>query len=216
MPRVNTATKSPRATKRPYVCTGCREEITAGQKYYTWSRRYQGARYRHVSCGFPRPTELSSRKTAQVEEAVQDAEGEIQNWTQEPLDGVTEFTEQVELDVSDLETILDGVADEAESVASEYEDGVQNMPEGLQYSPTAEAMTDVAERLNDWAGEMRGFEPDNGTAIDLPDQEDHLDEKGEFNFSDWLEAAEQAVSDAVDQARSDAQDKLSDMPEYEG
>lgn len=209
MPRVTLHTRSSRVTKRPYICTGCRSEIEPGQKYYEWERRYGGPQRRHETCGRPRPTELSSRKTAQVEEAILDAQSAIGSWDQQPLDGCTEPVESVELEYDDLTSALEAVAEVAREVASEYEDGVNNMPDALQYSPTGEAMTQVAEALNDWADEVEDFQPD-AASVDLPDPDDY------GSFDEWLEAAEQAVSEAVDSVREEAEGKLEDMPEYEG
>ena len=63
MARVHTRTKSTRG-KRDFICSGCREKIEPGEEFCTWQLRFGGPRYRHVKCGYPKPTELSMRKTA--------------------------------------------------------------------------------------------------------------------------------------------------------
>lgn len=217
MPRVHTITKSPRATKRPYVCTGCREEITAGQRYYKWSKRYGGPRYRHVECGYPRPTELSDRKTAQIEEAVMDAD--LSSWAPEIPEDWDGDTESLDTSLEGLTDLISMVVESARDVASEYEEGVNNMPDGLQYSPTAEAMNDVAQRLNDWADELEYFEPTTDEP-DWPERDrDEDDEDAEWSDEDeakFREKVAEVYTEWADNARSEAEDKLSDMPEYEG
>lgn len=211
MPRVNTATKSPRATKKPYVCTGCREEITSGQKYYTWSRRFQGPRYRHVSCGFPRPTELSDRKTAQVEEAIQDAEGSLGgvSWT---LGANDEPGGTVDLGdvVSQINDILQEVGSSAEDVGSEYESSADNMPESLQYGSQAEAMREVAGELSDWADNLNSWSPSAEESIEL----DELGDDGDREA--WASEAQDKIDEAVQALVDEAIETMQDLPEYQG
>lgn len=211
MPRVHTATKSPRATKKPYVCTGCREEIVAGQKYYTWSRRFQGPRYRHVSCGFPRPTELSDRKTAQVEEAIGDAETALQgvSWT---LDETDEPGGTVDLGdvVSQISDILSEVGGIAEDVGSEYESSADNMPESLQYGYQAEAMREVAGELSDWADNLNSWSPSAEESIEL----DELGDDGDRET--WASEAQDKIDEAVTALVDEANEAMQDLPEYQG
>lgn len=193
-------TQTARKSKYERRCTGCGEPIEPGQQCYNWSPRLSGKRFRHVSCGYPRPTELSNRKTAVVQEAAEDAQTAISEWSPE-LPEVDENTTELELDCSDLESVLEDVATQAEDVAQEYEDGVSNMPDALQYSPTAEAMNEVAEELRSWADDLRS-----------PDFETTVYGEGPEGETDW----QQAWDDALDAARSAAEDKLGDVPEYQG
>lgn len=208
MPRVTTHKKS--RGRLVYRCQRCGQEIEPGQRYYYWSRRVSPNNYQHVDCGFPRPTQLSSRKTAAVVEAAQDASNSISEW--EPtLPEVDEDTTELELDVSDLESYLEDVATSAEDVADEYEDSVSNMPDSLQYSPTAEAMNDVAERLRDWAEQLRSV--DFTTQVDQPSHWVPTDDpENDDVVLDW----ESEWAEAVQVARDAASEMLDDVPEYEG
>lgn len=211
MARVTTHTNNGRG-KHEYRCTGCGEPITVGQRYYKWVRRVgpKAGYRRHVECGPPRPTELSGRKTAQVEEAIQDYSApEADTSVLEQLDHDNP-PETVDVDAGAVfEDAVSGVIDAAESVADEYEEGVSNMPEQLQYAPTGEAMTAVAEALREWAEEIRDKASDTLT-VDLPAR--GPDEDAE----QWLELAEQAIQDAWDEYGSEIDDLMGNMPEYEG
>ena len=204
MPRVHTKTKA--TYGRVYNCSRCGEPITPGQRFYMWTKgRRHGITYRqHTEHGYPRPTQLSNRKTAVIEETVQDTN--LGSWDPEPTNTGDGWT--WETDTSEISDQLQAVADVARDVASEYEDGVSNMPESLQYAPTGEAMTDVAQRLNDWADELEGWEPQ--TDPDFPErEEDETDEEYE-------ERAAQLCNDWVEEVRDSAQSLLEEMPEYEG
>lgn len=206
MPRVTTRTKSPRATKRPYICTGCRETIEPGQTFYTWQRRYGGPQYRHTTCGYPRPTELSSRKTAVLEEAIQDASFTVTAEVPGDWDGEEALTFDV---VADLKTVLEEIASVARDVGSEYESSADNMPESLQYGSQAEAMRDVASRLEDWADDLDSWDPQ--------DEEPDIPERDEDEDIDAYRQRVQAVVETwADDTAQEAQEAVSDMPEYEG
>ena len=201
MPRVHTRTKSQRG--RTYSCRACGKAIEPGQEFYTWKKRFQGSSYQHVECGYPRPSMLSNRKTAVVEDAIQDAEKEISAW-QPSLDNDLEH----DGDYSDVSAALESVADSAEEVADEYESSADNMPESLQYGSQAEAMREVAEELRSWADELRSFDP--SADLDLPEREDEMsDEEYDAARNDALELW-------ADDVRSQASDAMSDLPEYQG
>jgi hypothetical protein len=201
MPRVYT--KTARKSKYQRTCTGCGQPVAPGHTYYTWEKRYGGPRYRHTACGYPRPSELSGRKTAIVEDAIQDAGTAIGQWTPELGAYATD----------DLLSVLEQVADQAEEVGDEYEGSADNMPESLQYGTQAEAMREVAQELRDWAEELRSWQPDEEEP-DLPDRSDYTDD--EDGAGEYQEAVDQAISDWADQVRDSATDKLADLPEYQG
>jgi len=216
MARVTTHTA--RKSKYERRCRRCGQPMEPGQRYYFWSRRVSPENYQHVDCGYPRPTQLSGRKTAAVEEAVMDAQTEMGNWTPGDFDeqyaqlfpnGVVPSAETMELDTSDLLAALETVADVAADVGQEYQDGVDNMPDQLQYAPVGEAMSAVAEELEQWADELRSWEPDT-TQVELPEPEDFE------NPSDWRDAAQQMWDDAAEEARTSASDAMDNMPEYQG
>lgn len=217
MPRVHTRTKTDRG--KTYTCSSCGEKIEAGQSYYYWSRRFgrSGATYyQHHACGYPRPTQLSSRKTAAVVEAISAAQNELGNWSYDIPEDVTfvsaedeERVESYEIETDAVSDILSNVAEEARGVASEYEDGVQNLPENFQQAPTGEAMTTVSEELNEWADNIDDWDQ-GSTTVDVPDPADYETEEA------WQEALQEAHDNVVEEIRGQAESVLEDMPEYAG
>jgi len=207
MPRVHTATRKRAVLKRPMTCRHCHEEIAVGQSYFTWQRRYGGPQYLHTTCRRPRPTELSDRKTAQIEEAVLDVEWPNATFDM-PSDGSMPEAE-AEGYIDSLRDALSPVADAASEVGQEYESSADNMPESLQYGSQAEAMRDVASRLEDWASELQSWEP-GSTEPDWPERED------EESDEDFAGRVQDAWDSWADDARSEAESALDDIPEYEG
>jgi gas vesicle protein len=212
MPRVHTKTRSTRVTKRPYRCTGCGEEIVAGEKYYEWEKRYGGPQRRHVACGYPRPTQLSNRKTAQIDEAVQDMSlpyGEL-SIVVDGWDGTTEqFNSEAEGYVSDLTQALADVAQVVRDVGQEYQDSFDNLPENFQYGSTGEALQTVAEELESKADDLESWEP-SSTEPDWPERDD------DESLEDFAGRVEEAFQNWASDAQSEAEDACSDMPEYQG
>lgn len=210
MPRVTTHTKN-RGGKAVYRCTKCGQDIHPGTRYFEWSRRFgrSGSTYRrHVDCGYPKPSELSSRKTATVEDAMQDARSVIAAWSPEfPTDHDPNDTLDVEID--EITSAFGEVADEADNVGQEYSGNADNMPEALQYGEQAEAMRAVGEELESWAQDLRDWEPDNVT-VDLPDY-DEADDREEYD-----DACRQAFDDLVESIREQAESAMDDLPEYQG
>jgi hypothetical protein len=210
MPRVHTRTRTQKG-KYTYVCRACGKEVTPGQRFYTWKKRVGGSQYRHVACGYPRPSQLSGRKTAVIEDAIQDAENTISGWSHD----IDVENESPSFDYQDVKDALDTVADEAESVAGEYESSADNMPENLQSGYQAEAMRDVAERLNDWASELRDWNPSSDEP-DIPERPEPEGEEYEHKWEAYCADYDTAVEDWMEMVRSEATDAMSDMPEYEG
>jgi len=205
MPRVTTATKSDRPTKRPYICTGCRQAIEPGQTYYTWKRRYQGSSYRHVACGRPMPSELSSRKTAQIEDEIINAEKALSAISVEvPAERPEDDSEDMGWVVEEARSILEQVASSARDVGAEYQESADNMPESLQYGYQAEAMREVAEELESWADDLESWDPSALTEVDLS------------TIEDWDTDAESAYSEVLEAILDEARSAMEDMPEYQG
>lgn len=189
MPRVDTRTKTTRG-RSEFPCRMCSEPIVAGQVYRTWKSRVSGRSYMHASHGQPRPSMLSSRKTAQIEDAMVDADFS----REDSVEGLT--------------GILEGIAQTARDVGEEYRDGADNMPESLQYGAQAEAMREVAEELEAWADQLEAWEPEADEPIESDDplaegEEERLEERREA----WLEEIRQEARDALDNEP---------MPEYQG
>lgn len=183
------------------------DEIKVGDTYYTWSRKSGrgGVTYfQHRECGYPKRSQLSNRKTVAIEDAIDSANDEIQSWTPE-LGADDTYSDGFE----EITNALQTVADVAREVGQEYQDGFDNMPEGLNQGPTAQAMEEVAQELEGYADELESFEP-SSTEPDLPDREDEQEK------DEWREACQTAIDDWASDVRSEAEDKMSEMPEYQG
>jgi len=215
--------------KRPMRCSaspckvaaerGGDTEIRKGDRYFTWARKFgrSGVVYfRHVECGRPRMSELSSRKTVLIDEAVSDA--------------VWDFSPQVDEDgsydgdVSDLTSTLEEIASVAREVGEEYQDSFDNMPENLQQGETGQALEQVAQELDSWADELESWEPQaEYEQPERPDESDFTD--GEDNFDedaykkameDWHSQCQDELDIWASDVLQEAQDACSDHPEYEG
>ena len=196
MARVKTKTRNRGGTKT-YPCTaGCGKPIEPGETYFTWSRRFGRTGrtyYRHTKCGYPRPTELTSRKTAQVEEAVIDAKEQVSNWSPD-------------LESPDTDALTSALSDAAQSardVGEEYESNADAMPENLQYGSQAEAMRDVARELEDWATELEGWSPSEDEPVFDADADKQAKED---IFQEWVEKIRGEADEALDES----------IPEYQG
>jgi len=207
MPRVHTATRKRAVLKHAMVCRHCREEIAVGQEYYSWERRYGGKQHLHTSCRRPRPTELSSRKTAAIEEAVMDASFPEASFDM-PSDGSLPEAE-AEGYLTDLRSVLEDVAGVVRDVGEQYQDAFDNLPENFQYGATGEALQQVAEACEEKASDLESFD----FSADEPDWPEREDEESDEDFRGRVEETFDAWAQDM---RSEAEDALSDMPEYEG
>lgn len=218
MPRVHTKTKSTRG--KVYKCQTCSLDIEPGQDFYEWSRRYgrSGVTYRqHVACGRPRPTQLSSRKTAVLEEAVNAADFSGWNFEVDPeefdLEGGT-----IDMDISELETMIEEIADVAREIAQEYQDGHDNMPEGLQQGEVGQAMEDVAQELESWADDLvtsAGLD-DTDFSYDSFTYDDQSEISEEDQEVGWREDVSDELAARVEELRNGAMDAIGEYPEYQG
>lgn len=240
MPRVHTTTKSTRG--RTYACIKCGKDITPGQTFYWWEKRFGGTYRQHTACGYPRPSQLSNRKTAQIEDVLQDLD--LTSISYQLPDG---FEPQEEGNAIDIDQVveqiteaLSDVASTARDVGQEYEASADNMPESLQQGYQAEAMRDVAQRLEEWADQLEDPCSSGSTAVDLPDPGDHTEDCPTCKGSGRLEwkggrqchtcqgtgsvpsrdgyrqAAQEAIDEAVQALVDEAQGLVDEMPEYEG
>lgn len=213
MPRVSTAVKSARETKHTYICTGCRKPIEPGQRYYHWQQYRSPKRYRHMTCGRPRHSELSSAKTAPLHDSVEDALKAISNWAP-TLEWDADASAWEPIDAQELADALAGVASQASEIADEYESSADNMPESLQDGSQAEAMRDVAERLREWAENLEAF--DGSAEPELPDPPEGIEEDGD-GWEDYLNQCQEALDSWASDQQTEAEEALSeDVPEYEG
>lgn len=228
MPRVATRTRKRVEVKRAMRCSGspcvvARErlagedasgswelenaarEIRVGDRYYTWARKNRGVFYQHVECGYPKRSQLSDRKTVVIEDAIDDANKAIGDWVPELAHAEPTYTDGYE----DVRSALESVAEVARDVGQEYQDGFENMPEGFQQGGTGQAMEEVAQELDSWADELESWSPSSEDP-DMPDREEDEDE------DEYRERCQQALDDWAEEVRSDAEDAMSGMPEYQG
>ena len=199
MPRVHRRVKSTRG--RPeFPCRGCNEPIKAGEPFFTWKKRYGGTSYYHVSHGYPKPSMLSNRKTAVIEDAIQDFPSSAES-------------------IEDIQAAMQDIASQAREVGSEYESSADNMPESLQQGYQAEAMREVAQELESWADQLEAWEPQD----DEPTEEEAID-SAEIEEGSDEQAKEDIVAEELERMRgewlenelSNAQGELGEMPEYQG
>lgn len=203
MPRVHRRVKSTRG--RPeFPCRSCSEPIKPGQAFYTWEKRFGGKSYLHVEHGFPKPSMLSNRKTAVIEDAIGD------------------FPTTAE-SIEDIQSAMTDVAEQAREVGQEYESSADNMPENLQQGYQAEQMREVAQELESWADEVEQWEPE----ADEPTEDDAreaLEAEASEDEKESSEPTEDDIQQKLDELRSDwldtelnnAQESLGDLPEYQG
>lgn len=227
MPRVHTRTRKRAEVKRAMHCAGpCKvaqerdgdTEIRVGDSYYTWARKmaYGGVTYfKHQACGYPRPTQLSNRKTAVIDEAISDAEWPSATLEQpEGWDGDTSIlNDQAVSFIEDVKASAVSIAEVAREVGQEYQEAFDNMPEGLNQGSTGQALEEVARELETWADEIESWdptsdEPDWPEREETPDGEESLDDF----FQRCVEAFETWATDVVDEAQSQS----SEYPEYNG
>ena len=202
MPRVHAVIA--RAAKKSRSCASCFKPIEVGDPVYSWTRRNWPTTYQHQACGFPKPSQLYSRKTAVIEDLLGEADFSFDDaLTEDDEPGGTH-----EIDTAHVESVLGDIADVSENVADEYEESADNLPEGLQQGYQAEAMRDIAERLRDWADGLRSVDYD--TTIELRSLEDDED------LVDWRDEMQDLLDNAVNAVSEAAQDAMVDMPEYEG
>lgn len=72
MPRLSMKTKAARG--KEYRCDKCREEIVAGEQYWSWAFRYGGKHHQHVKCGRPRQSQLTQSRLGEIYAAVEEFE----------------------------------------------------------------------------------------------------------------------------------------------
>jgi hypothetical protein len=214
MPRVSTRTRKRKEVKRPMRCAACGQEIQVGDTYYTWARKTgrSGAVYfQHKGCGYPKRSQLSSRKTVAIEDAIDEAGREIAVWSP-VLDDNGSYSDGYE----PVTNALNAVAEVGREVGQEYQDGFDNMPEGLNQGATAQAMEEVTQELESWADDLDSWSPP-GDEPEFPARADFIAPAGtEYDEDAYREACELALDDWADEVRSAAEDAMSEMPEYQG
>jgi hypothetical protein len=131
MPRVYTKTKNRAGKER--ACGRCSHVIAPGERYFQFSFRYGGTHYR-CSEHYPRGSELTQSKLSAVYAAVEDAEDQLENFDL----------------ASDIEALVQGVADTVDEVAEEYREAAEPFQ---GQGENAER----ADELESWSYELQSF-----------------------------------------------------------
>lgn len=179
MARVNTATKSNRG--KAISCNKCQKPIEVGQEYFFWQFAYSPKRTRHVSCGKPKPSELTQSKLSAAYAAIESCE--------ESLPGLDE--------AADIASALRDCAQEIDNVRQEYQDGLDNMPDGLrdaaengQTGETMQSLEDFQQNLESAADDIEGED-----APEEADDGEELEETRENWISGLRDRAIDSLSD---------------------
>lgn len=137
MPKVRIIQKA-RASKKTRLCTACRKEIEVGQAFYVWSFRYGGDRFRHVTCGRPRQSELTQSLMSEVYAAVE---------AYEDLGIDAEWADKASA-AEDVANVADEVAQQYESAAESFGQSGENQERYEALSEWAEGVREAAEKMS--------------------------------------------------------------------
>lgn len=154
MARVYTIQKA-RASKHKRFCCNCRQEVQVGERY----------RYADLKTGtYTSTTRIWCFRCQPKQSQLTVNDRMVQLYTaQEDLQDFLKQFNNGDIEVSDLESAFNDVADSIEEVADSYEESIENMPENLQYSAQADEMREKADSVREWAELLRN--------IDWPEQE---------------------------------------------
>ena len=142
MPRVYTyKTQARRGDKAPHTCVKCHKPIEPGQDRYEWSFRYGGTRRQHVSCGYPRRSQLTQSKMGAVYDVI---------------DGDWGTTQE------DVKTNLEMAAETVREVASEYDEAAQSFGGQGENAERASELDSYAGTLDDASREVEDAEKEEG------------------------------------------------------
>lgn len=142
-PRVQVVTERDLTKPLPMPkCDHCGKEIEPGQSY-RWVKLRFGKRFRHAEHPSWQPWDLSSSMANRI----------------------LQVTSGVELpdsfdDASDIQGILEGVADEIDGFAEERRESAQNIVDGFGHeTEMSYQLEEHADGLEAWAEELRSWEP---------------------------------------------------------
>src|SRR4051812_18834530 len=177
MPRVEThRRRNSKAADR--TCGRCHEVIKVGQEYHTWSFRYGGSRYQHTTHGYPRPSQLTQSKLAEVYAAIEDAQDQLPGLGSDDTGAAAE----------DAQGLLQEVSDQVQGVAEEYAEAAEAMGDAGQENQ------DRADELESWASDLSSWSPD----VEPPEAEDGKDPDPEL-VEAYLDDLRTEVQDQLDQ-----------------
>jgi len=141
-------TRSRRSNKPAFRCVACGEAIEAGQERYEWEFRYGGPHRQHVTCGYPKRSQLTQSLLGEVY-------GTIEGIEEHGWGG----------SVEEIVTNISAVKESAEEIKGQYEDAAENF--GGQ-GPSAEK----AEELDSFISELESAESEVENAEKADDEDD--------------------------------------------
>lgn len=183
------------SARKEQTCGKCRNKIKRGDPY-RWAKSRYGpkmVRCTNPACGF-RPTDLSSSKTAQIEEAIEDAQESIA--TADNLDDIKQY--------------LQDVADIAREVGGEYREASDQWAQGQGH----EEWTEKADACESFADDLESWEPSSSETGEeevrerVRDKEDGPEQgEDEDQYAERLEALEDAEWESVLQSMREEADE---------
>jgi hypothetical protein len=142
------------ARKLPGNCQKCGREIKVGERYKKAIDRFNPKMVRCSDCPTWSRGELETGKLAPVYQAQEVAETHLVELS------LNEYIDKPDDLVSDISSILEELAGEAESVKDDLQEGYDNLPESLQNSQTGETIQERVEVLGSWIDELNSWSPD--------------------------------------------------------
>lgn len=190
--RVHTRTKQARGASRRCGRAGCGREILPGEKYHQFTF-FRGAAQFRCADHYPKQSEMTQSRMADVYAAIEDAEEEV--------DALTT--------VEEAEELVGRVAEAVEEVAQEYRDaddafGGQSATEAGQR----------ADELESWAQDLQGFATDATEPAGMEGEDEMRDRVIEKMREDGFSEDDPAEWESVLDARmQEAQDEAEDDPD---
>lgn len=184
MPRVNVVEKS----RKPVKCGRCGDTVPAGGSYRSIKPRYGSKKIRCMkpSCAF-RPTDLSSAKSARIEEVIEDATV--------ALDAAGNYDE--------IQAILQEVADVAREVADEYQEASDNWAGGNgheEFQEKADTCGSFADDLESWTP---SGEQDEDAVREAVKEDCDQGAQSKEEYAAWLEEEQDEAWERVLQEMKD-------------
>lgn len=201
MPRVHKQKKSGRGKERK--CGRCGVVIKPGDMYFHWSFRYGGTQFRCAE-HYPRQSELTQSKMADVYAAIEEA--------QDALQDATEVSEVIEL--------VHAVGERAQEVAEEYREAAESFGGMGENAERADELESFADELSSFDAEEEPDNEDVRAKVEAQMTADGFSEEDEAEWTSVFEARmeeaadgdEDPAAEALEAARNEAQDVLNGCP----
>lgn len=149
MPRVNEKTKN--SAGKPYDCNKCEVPIKAGDKYYQWTFYRCRPSRQHVTCGYPRSSQLTNSKLSGAYAAAE-ALGDAIALAHKAKD-LSGIVDEIDTAISDLESVRD-----------EYQESLDNMGENLAQGDTGQQIQENIDALEEYINNLESAKSDIETA----------------------------------------------------